>query len=546
MLKIILMCVFVFNASTAFAQKEDPAVLYNQAAQLYTEQKYEESQAILEKLIKDDPKFSEAVELLAYVYEVREEYAKSFKSYQQLLLAKDNLDILKTIKKNDQTLKLDEKSSFYVLKMANLFQSIKYKKLANTPPISSEAAEKYNIVSERLFNLTLINKYKVPEVLYHQSVLLKEKGHNREANYLLQEAVREIEKKERTKPGLSPDEVTVKKNIEYLLAQTYSATGYSDLASRYFQSIYNSNINDSLKSYAKMYLDTLSKSVLSGNVSLLGGYDTNPLTLTNSNLSTTSSEGLPTKGSYFGKSGNIYYSSDIKNNWAFFVSGTFTQNTYSDKQIDTADTNIFNLTGEVRYIHLPFGIFRFLASANRIDMKQDFGAPWTPFSFGYNLQPSLDKYFSWGVWNIGMAHTDTKFFTEGDSISKDTYGTTTITPWGINRFLGPSANFQLGKTAANGQLSNASFNRISISNQMRPTLELTLISTLGHTRNLANDATYTQEVYYFNNILLYDLSFLVSGLISKFSWSISDTITSNLTSDPAKRSVYTAGLLYYF
>lgn len=537
----------------AFAAKETELqeVRYAKALIAFNNKNYERSLKFLDQNLNFKYPHIESIELLASIHEQRKDYKKAIRVYYYLIKRSGGKKFIKAIKGDDYEDKVDklpkptQKQLSYFFKLGNMYINYHdkmkgtFKQLEKLEEINKKKKKRKIKVKLKENNKTkfvLVTVEEKRKLYLYQTLKTAEKylllckrenfskalttfllglienkrNNNYKANRLFKKAYAENFTDE--DEAKNNKDQSLKELLEYYIGDSLYKSGHKELATRYFKSLATNTNSSSLKSFSKLYIDSLTSSYTSFYAMAGAGIDTNPLsqdpsTLTNSTFNESDC--------FTNYELGIFVNRNSKDNKrSLVINTTLSGFEFQNEDYKIGDQQTWIISGEAKFLNMPKSIKKIKVTNTTVKTKQDDSDALSTFSTSNEFELSYDRYLSTGILSFAAPVTISSISTSAGTAETTQYlAEITYTPWGISKYFSPSFSFSYGPTTTNGITSELDSMIFSMTNQFSLTSKNTLYTTLRVQNDTAVDPDSNNFLLSLQVISLYDLGHWAKDLI---------------------------------
>lgn len=560
LITLLVLLIFSINKTNAAVEKELQEVRYAKALIAFNDKDYEKAIKYLGTNLNYKHVHLESIELLGQIHEKKKNFKKAIRVYYFLLKRADALKYIaipydKYFKDRLEDLpKPNAKQLSYLFKLGSLYisyhdqllekfevddniQKIKNSKKKRAIKVKMKEGNKTKItvitqeekrqalslkivqLAEKYLNICKENNFSLGLTNFMLGLAEKKKGNYHESSKLFKLAYQlsfdidenEGQNVEQIKKKLDDGQKSLKEVLEFYIGDSLFKEGHRELATKYLKSLSSSTRTGSLRSFTRLYIDSLESSYLSISTVLGAGVDTNP---SNQDPTTITNPEYGESDFYQNVEFNMFYNSNQKNNWAYTINGGYEQNTFFKSIYQASDTATYSFSSEIKYLQMPTGIWKLAFSMSNLHTKQDDSNAFSSFSSSVGATPSYDRYFKFGVISLSFPiSTNSLTTTNGTAEYLETFTSITVTPWAISKLFQPSYSVTFGSTSTNGVISNSSNFRFSFTNQFSFSDDSTMFLSASLRLNTAETASESTQTIDASGQWLYSLNHWLENLM---------------------------------
>jgi hypothetical protein len=374
LITLLVLLIFSINKTNAAVEKELQEVRYAKALIAFNDKDYDKAIKYLGTNLNYKHVHLESIELLGQIHEKKKNFKKAIRVYYFLLKRADALKYIaipydKYFKDRLEDLpKPNAKQLSYLFKLGSLYisyhdqllekfevddniQKIKNSKKKRAIKVKMKEGNKTKItvitqeekrqalslkivqLAEKYLNICKENNFSLGLTNFMLGLAEKKKGNYHESSKLFKLAYQlsfdidenEGQNVEQIKKKLDDGQKSLKEVLEFYIGDSLFKEGHRELATKYLKSLSSSTRTGSLRSFTRLYIDSLESSYLSISTVLGAGVDTNP---SNQDPTTITNPEYGEADIYQNVEFNMFYNSNQKNNWAYTINGGYEQNTF--------------------------------------------------------------------------------------------------------------------------------------------------------------------------------------------------------------------------
>lgn len=506
---ILVLLILIINNSNATTEKELQEVRYAKALIAYNDKNYNKALKYLDQNLNFTYVHLESIELLAKIHEQNKDYKKAIRVYYFLLKKSKALDYIRLNFDENFKDKLsdlpppDIQQLNYFFKLGSIYlsyydymqeifekddniQSLRdkqkgrdilieinksfNKKFKLATQDDKREAYNYKIISlaKKYLTICKINSFSLGLTNFMLGLAEKKKGNYHESSKLFKLAYQisfdtEFEEGKIEEKSLDDGQKSLKEVLEFYIGDSLFKEGHRELATRYLKSLSGSTKTGALKSFTKLYIDSLESSYLSFNLAFGSGVDSLPVNL---DPSTFSNPDYGESDFFTSAEFNVFYNSNQKNNWAYTLNASFDQFTYFNNIFEPYDARTYTAGGEIKLLKMPTSIWKLSTNITNVHSKQDDAKAFSSFSQSLEVTPQYDRYMSFGIVSLSAPTTILSYVTTNGTVNAtERLYSLSVTPWGSSRMFQPTYSASFGSTTTNGIVSPSTNYRFSFSNQ---------------------------------------------------------------------------------
>jgi len=301
---------------------------------------------------------------------------------------------------------------------------------------------------------------------------------------------------------------------------------------------------------ARLFYDSLSNDYLVLNAAYTYGHDNNIYSLNDSDkgsFNQNSDYYGKQEGNYDTKTFTAFYNSKSFYSNAFVVNAGVNETLYKENsKISRADTRHYY--GGVEFKHFRDenkGALRFGVNTYTTFVKRSPEGGFSYESMLTTFTPLTDFWTKYGAISIGAPFKiDYNQNTNGQS--REYGGSLGLIPWGINRYLSPSANMNITYLEGGGLSSDANKYLFSLANLAQMGDFFSLYANASYFLNDAQGLSDRYEVTSGNITAIWSLRTILTGLMFRLAWDESLVRTGEHYSNHTHRRLLSSTLNFTF
>jgi len=384
-----------------------------------------------------------------------------------------------------------------------------YKSLFRAGKFDDEYKKKLLYLARKYFEICDHYRFNLPIVKYQLGLIKAQQEQVNEAIFDL------IEAKDLMSEEGDEDAQDVINQVNLSLAETLIREGHTDAGSLFLKNLYlGQGIPDSLRDYARTFLDSLTFSFFSIGMSGTANYSSNINQLTDTERESFDSETyIEENGFTLSKNINAFYASPKWNSLSANVVLNYLDDKATNRELATKDLRNFSAITEVKYDNLIHSILKFSYNFSqtylRPDKESELEKVSTAHSFSlkyiHTLKSGTISYEAPYTINNGTTESTTDF---GIKVS--------YIPFWQSRYLSLSYSLSYDNIGGGEDAENTNQYTGSVSNHFNIRPNLSYFVSLEYEQNSNVDNSLSYKVLSFENSLSY--SFIkLSGLSADFS-----------------------------